>query len=70
MTPALDALWGAILDDVSLDIISQAVTLVVRVPRADQETTHHLVAHGVHECRFTNSGVSHFGGGRVVRSTP
>ena len=55
MKKALDPLWGAILDAVSFDVASQTVTLDLRVPKGDQETTHTLVAHGVHELRFTNT---------------
>ena len=55
MTQGLDALWGGILDAVSLDIVHQTITFVVRVPHAEHESTHRLEVRGTRELRFFNA---------------
>jgi len=55
VTQGLDALWGGILDVVSLDIVHQTVAFVVRVPHAEHESTHRLEVRGMRELRFFNA---------------
>jgi len=52
---ALDALWGSILDEVSIDVVQQTASLAIRVPSASGPDTHHRLEFlGLTDVRFHN----------------
>lgn len=51
----LDALWGGILDAVSLDIGRQVAFIDVRVVQEGREAVHHLEVRGADQFRFSST---------------
>lgn len=51
----LDALWGAILDRIDLDVVRQVLVLTIRVSSASGETIHTVECSGLMELRFFSS---------------
>ena len=50
-----DALWGAILDRVDLDVTRQVLILMVRTGGFSGDTVHTLDCSGLREFRFSNA---------------
>jgi hypothetical protein len=51
----LDQLWGAVLDQFDVDLISQTVVLIGRVTTGSDAVIHRLELRDVSELRFRNS---------------
>jgi hypothetical protein len=55
MKRATDSLWGAVIDDVGIDLVKQMVSIVCHVTSGNQRFNHRLQCLGVLHFRFFNS---------------
>lgn len=51
----LDALWGATLDRIDLDVVHQVLTMTIRASRSSGDTVYTLDCSGLLELRFFSS---------------